>query len=148
MSKEHHMLSTLASPFKAPPSLIGSPRPVTGKYIALVPRTNHEAAVLGAELVEGSTLLIQPTILQASEIVSVCAAYISVALKAAPAERRAMIASKRSLVSFVKPRQARIPSDAELDLVAPERLRDALSRAEARSHGLVEWSATIERLNV
>jgi hypothetical protein len=141
--KEYPMLNTLSPAFKA-----GPPQPVTGKHIALVSRTNHEAALLGAQLVEGSMFLVQPTILQASEIVSVCARYVSIALKATPEERREMIASKRSLVSLVKPRQARVPTDAELDLVTPARLRDALSRAEARFHGLAEWPATIERLNV
>ena len=141
------MLNTIFPTFKAPPSLIGPPQPVTGRQIALISRTNHEAAVLGAQLVEGSTFLVQPTILQASEIVSVCARYVGLALKATSEERREMIASRRSLISLVKPRQARVPTDAELDLVTPARLRDALSRAEAR-HGLVEWPATIERLSV
>jgi hypothetical protein len=140
-------LNPLFPTFKAPPSLIGPPRPVTGRYIAHVARTNHAAAVLGAEPVEGTKLLVQPTVLQASEIVSVCARYVGIALKANPEERREMIMSKQSLVSLAKPRRARVPTDAELDLVTPTRLRDALSRAEAR-HGLVEWPATIEHLNV
>src|SRR4051812_27472330 len=90
---------------KAPPSLIGPPRPVSGRYSALVARTNHEAAVLGAELVEGSKLLVQPTILQAAEVVGVCTRQVNIALKATPEERCGMMASKRSLVSLVKPRQ-------------------------------------------
>jgi hypothetical protein len=135
------MVNALFSAFN--PSLIGPPRPVTGKYIALVPQTSHEAAVLGAELVEGSRFLVQPTILQASEIVSICARYVSIALRATPEERREMVASRRSLISLVKPRQG-VPTDTELDLVAPARLRDALSRVEARSRGWAERPAIVD----
>jgi hypothetical protein len=107
---------------------------ITGRNIAYVPRTVHESAVLGAELVEGSKRLLWPTILQASEVVSVCAKYVSFALRATPAQRLEMIASQPALVDPRRSRSRPI-TDEELDHLDEEHLRSALARREAGRAG-------------
>jgi len=121
---------------------VAGPRQITGRNIAHSVRSAQQRAVLGAELLEGSTVLIKPTLLQAAEVVGVCAAYVRAARQMSPAERIGVIAGTRSLL---EPRVITLPSpvtDTELDRLAHldggARLWAALERAESSARGRQE----------
>jgi hypothetical protein len=122
------------------------PREITGRNIAHKPRSAGQRAIIGAELLEGTAILIKPTLLQVSELVSVCAPYIRAAKVATPAERRLIASGAHKLYL---PKIIELPSvitDADLDRIArtdADRLWRALERAEAESRGHEEKSIPI-----
>ena len=109
------------------------PRQITGRNLAHSARSARQRAVLGAELLEGSTVLVQPTLLQVTELVSVCAPYIRAAHRMRPEDRRLVEAGVRPLFP---PKMVALISDEQLDQLARidggARLWAALERAEAR----------------
>src|SRR5262249_14784515 len=117
---------------------VAGPRQVTGRNLAHSVRSASQRAVLGAELLDGSTVLVRPTLLQVAELVSVCVPYIRAARQMRPQERRLVSTGARPLFA---PKRVASPtiSDDQLDELAHidggARLWAALERAEFSARG-------------